>query len=45
MLKEFKNNGREVGLELTGVRQADRLTRLLLALALVSTWLVLGGRT
>ena len=41
--KDFKNNGRGLGLELTGVRHADRLERLLLALALVYTWLLLWG--
>jgi hypothetical protein len=45
MFKDFKNNGRGFGLELTGVRHADRLERLLLALALVYTWLLLGGHT
>jgi hypothetical protein len=43
MFKDFKNNGRGFGLELTGVRHADRLARLLLALALVYTWLLLWG--
>jgi len=43
MFKDFKNNGRGFGLELTGVRYADRLERLLLALALVYTWLLLWG--
>ena len=43
MCKDFKNNGRGFGLELTGVRHADRLERLLLALALVYTWLLLWG--
>lgn len=43
LLKDFKNNGRGFGLELTGVRQADRLERLLLALALVYTWLLVWG--
>ncbi|MEW6297260.1 MAG: hypothetical protein AB1671_05900 [Thermodesulfobacteriota bacterium] len=43
MLKDFKNNGRGFGLELTGGRHADRLERLLLALALVYTWLLLWG--
>jgi hypothetical protein len=43
MFKDFKNNGRGFGLELTGVRQPDRLARLLLALALVYTWLLLWG--
>jgi len=43
MFKDFKNNGRGFGLELTGVRHPDRLARLLLALALVYTWLLLWG--
>lgn len=43
MLKDFKNNGRGLGLALTGVRHADRLARLRLALALVYTWLLLWG--
>lgn len=43
MFKDFKNNGRGFGLELTGIRHADRLERLLLALALVYTWLLLWG--
>jgi hypothetical protein len=43
MFKDFKNNGRGFGLELTGVRHADRLERLLLALALGYTWLLLWG--
>jgi hypothetical protein len=43
MFKDFKNNGRGCGLELTGVRQPDRWARLLLALALVYTWLLLWG--
>jgi len=43
MFKDFKNNGRGFGLELTGLRHADRLGRLLLALALVYTWLLLWG--
>lgn len=43
LFKDFKNNGRGFGLELTGVRHADRLERLLLALALVYTWLLLWG--
>jgi len=43
MFKDFKNNGRGFGLELTGVRHADRLERLLLALALIYTWLLLWG--
>jgi hypothetical protein len=41
MFKDCKNNGRGLGLELTGVRHADRLERLLLALALVYPWLLL----
>jgi hypothetical protein len=43
MFKDCKNNGRGFGLELTGVRHTDRLARLLLALALVYTWLLLWG--
>src|SRR2546427_8130537 len=43
MFKDFKNTGRGLGLELTGLRHADRLARLLLALALVYTWLLLWG--
>ena len=43
MFKDFKNNGRGFGLELTGVCHAERLERLLLALALVYTWLLLWG--
>jgi hypothetical protein len=43
MFKDFKNNGRGFGLELTGLQHADRLARLLLALALVYTWLLLWG--
>jgi hypothetical protein len=43
MFKDFKNPGRGFGLELTGLRHADRLARLLLALALVYTWLLLWG--
>jgi len=43
LFKDFKNNGRGFGLELTGVRHAERLERLLLALALVYTWLLLWG--
>jgi hypothetical protein len=43
MVKDFKNTGRGFGLELTGVRPADRLERRRLALALVYTWLVLWG--
>ena len=41
--KDCKNNGRGFGLELTGVRHPDRLARLLLALALVYTWVLLWG--
>jgi hypothetical protein len=41
MFKDFKNTGRGFGLGLTGVRQPERLDRLLLALALVYTWLLL----
>jgi len=43
MFKDFKNTGRGFGLELTGLRQPERLDRLLLALALVYTWLLLWG--
>lgn len=43
MFKDFKHNGRGFGLELPGVRHADRLERLLLALALVYTGLLLWG--
>src|SRR5262247_1064074 len=43
MFKDFKNNGRGFGLELPGVRHAYRLARLLLALVLVCTWLLLWG--
>jgi hypothetical protein len=43
MFKDFKNTGRGFGLELTGLHHADRLARLLLALALVYTWLLLWG--
>lgn len=43
MFKDFKNTGRGFGLELTGLQHADRLERLLLALALVYTWLLLWG--
>jgi len=43
MFKDFKNNGRGFGLELTGVQHPDRLARLLLALALVYTWVLLWG--
>jgi hypothetical protein len=41
MFKDFKNNERGFGVELPGVRHAARLERLLLALALVYTRLVL----
>jgi hypothetical protein len=43
MFNDLKNNGRGFGLELTGVRHADRLERRLLALALIYTWLLLWG--
>jgi hypothetical protein len=43
MFKDFKNNGRGFGLELPGLRHPDRLARLLLALALLYTWLLLWG--
>jgi hypothetical protein len=43
MFKDFKNNGRGFGLELTGLRHAERLERLLLALALIYIWLLLWG--
>jgi hypothetical protein len=43
MFKDFKNTGRGFGLELTGLRHPERLDRLLLALALVYTWLLLWG--
>jgi hypothetical protein len=43
MVKDFKNAGRGFGLELTGVRHADRLERLRLALGLVYTGLLLWG--
>jgi hypothetical protein len=43
MFEDFKNTGRGFGLELTGLRQPERLDRLLLALALVYTWLLLWG--
>jgi len=43
MFKDFKNEGRGFGLELTGLQHPDRLARLLLALALVYTWLLLWG--
>ena len=41
--KDFKNNGRGFGLELTGLRHPERLERLLLALALIYVWLLLWG--
>jgi hypothetical protein len=43
MFEDFKNTGRGFGLELSGLQHADRLARLLLALALVYTWLLLWG--
>lgn len=43
MFKDFKNEGRGFGLELTGLQHPDRLARLLLALALVYTWLLVWG--
>lgn len=43
MVTDFQTNGRGFGLELTGVRHADRLARLLRALAVVYTGLLLGG--
>src|SRR5262249_37734653 len=43
MFKDFKNTGRGFGLELTGLRQPERLARLLLAFTLVYTWLLLWG--
>src|SRR5262245_29519846 len=43
MFKDFKNTGCGFGLELTGLRHADRLARVLLALALAYTWLLLWG--
>ena len=43
MFKDYKNDGRGFGLELTGLQHPDRLARLLLALALVYTWLLLWG--
>lgn len=43
MFKDFKNDGRGFGLELTGLRHPERLARLLLALALLYTWLLLWG--
>lgn len=43
MFKDYKNNGRGFGLELTGLQHPERLARLLLALALVYIWLLLWG--
>ena len=43
MFRDYKNDGRGFGLELTGLRHRDRLARLLLALALVYVWLLLWG--
>jgi hypothetical protein len=43
MFKDYKNDGRGFGLELTGLQHRDRLARLLLALALVYIWLMLWG--
>jgi hypothetical protein len=43
MFKDYKNDGRGFGLELTGLQHQDRLARLLLALALVYVWLLLWG--
>jgi hypothetical protein len=43
MFKDFTKNGRGFGLELAGLRHADRLARRLLALALVYTWRLLWG--
>jgi hypothetical protein len=43
MFKDYKNDGRGFGLELTGLHHPERLARLLLALALVYTWLLLWG--
>lgn len=43
MFKDYKNNGRGFGLELTGLQHPERLARLLLALALVYVWLLLWG--
>ncbi len=41
MLRDFKNKGRGFGLQLTGLRHPERLERLLLALALIYTWVLL----
>ena len=43
MFKDYKNEGRGFGLELTGLQHPERLARLLLALALVYIWLLLWG--
>ena len=43
MFKDYKNDGRGFGLELSGLHHAERLARLLLALALVYIWLLLWG--
>jgi hypothetical protein len=43
MFKDHKNDGRGLGLELTGLRDPERLARLLVAVALVYTWLLLWG--
>jgi hypothetical protein len=43
MFKDFKNTGRGFGLELTGIRHADRWERVLPALALIYTWRLLWG--
>jgi hypothetical protein len=43
MFKDYKNDGRGFGLELTGLQHPERLARLLLALALVYVWLLLWG--
>jgi hypothetical protein len=43
MFKDCKNNGRGFGLELTGLRHAERLERLRLALALIYVGLLLWG--
>ena len=43
MFKDYKNDGRGFGLELTGLQHPERLARLLLGLALVYVWLLLWG--
>ncbi|HZA22554.1 MAG TPA: IS4 family transposase [Dehalococcoidia bacterium] len=43
MFKDYKNDGRGFGLELTGLQHPERLARRLLALALVYIWLLLWG--